>query len=252
MSPNVTSEFALAVNGRRERFHRSLRHTLHLYTKSRYIESLLYCSIAIKHNCKMQKIVTITNFKGGTGKSTTAIHLAAYFHAKGKTVLIDGDPNRSALTMAARGGFPFEIGDERRIARLIQGQDYVVIDTAARPGSNDLQELGKGCDLMIIPLTPSMMAADPTIELVQHLKQMKANYRALVTIIPPPPSRDGELMREELRAAGIPTFEAMIRRRSAYERAVIRGKPLSEFTDLKAVTAWEEFTALGKETEKAL
>ncbi len=200
----------------------------------------------------MQKIITVTNFKGGTGKSTTAIHLAAYFSSAGKTVLIDGDPNRSALTMAARGGFPFDIGPEKQLGKLITGRDFVVIDTAARPGSNDLQELSQGCDLMILPVTPSMMAADPTIELVANLKAMKANYRVLITIIPPPPSRDGELMREELRGAGIPVFDSMIRRRSVYERAVIKGKPLSLFVDQKAVIAWDEFKELGREVEQAL
>src|SRR5262249_33599602 len=108
-----------------------------------------------------------------------------------------------------------------QLAKLIQGREYVIIDTAARPQSNDLQELGKGCDLMILPLTPSMMTADPTLLLIKHLqdiKDIRANYRALITIIPPPPSRDGELMREELRSAGVPVLETMIRRRSIYEK----------------------------------
>lgn len=202
-----------------------------------------------------QRIITISGFKGGVGKSTTAIHLAAYFSQKGRTVLIDGDPNRSAVTMAARGGFPFELGDERQLAKLIQGREFVIIDTAARPQSDDLIELAKGCDLMILPLTPSMMTADPTLLLIKHLqtlKNIRANYRALVTIIPPPPSRDGEAMREELKAAGIPVFETMIRRRSVYEKAVIKGKPLSAFVESKAVTAWEEFATLGKEVETIL
>ena len=44
------------------------------------------------------KIVTVTGFKGGVGKSTTAIHLATYFSEKGKTVLVDGDPLRVSST----------------------------------------------------------------------------------------------------------------------------------------------------------
>jgi chromosome partitioning protein len=170
-------------------------------------------------------------------------------------VLVDGDPNRSDITMAERGGFPFELGPEKQLAKLIQGREYVIIDTAARPQSSDMLELAKGCDLMILPLTPSMMTADPTLSLIQHLqtlKNVKAHYRALVTIIPPPPSRDGEAMREELKSAGIAVFESMIRRRSIYEKAVIKGKPLSMLTEAKAVLAWEEFAILGSEVEAIL
>ncbi|MEO0352764.1 MAG: ParA family protein, partial [Cyanobacteria bacterium P01_A01_bin.15] len=41
-------------------------------------------------------IITVASFKGGVGKTTTAIHLAAFFQGKGKTLLIDADPNCSA------------------------------------------------------------------------------------------------------------------------------------------------------------
>ncbi len=44
-----------------------------------------------------KKIVTITGYKGGVGKSTTAVHLATFFSEIGKTVLVDGDQNRTAL-----------------------------------------------------------------------------------------------------------------------------------------------------------
>ena len=35
--------------------------------------------------------------------------------------------------------------------KTIAGKDYVVIDTPARPNSDDLKELAKGCDLLILP-----------------------------------------------------------------------------------------------------
>lgn len=79
-------------------------------------------------------IITVTGYKGGIGKSTTAFHLAAYFSDLGKTVLIDGDPNRTALKWSGRSedALPFTVADERQAMKIIPGMEYVIIDTPAR------------------------------------------------------------------------------------------------------------------------
>ena len=64
-------------------------------------------------------IVTIASFKGGQAKTTTAVHIAAYLQQDKDTLLIDGDPNRSATGWAKRGDgkLPFKVCDERQAAR---------------------------------------------------------------------------------------------------------------------------------------
>jgi chromosome partitioning protein len=195
-------------------------------------------------------ILTVTGYKGGVGKSTTAIHLATYFSDIGDTVLVDGDPNRTATTWAQRGALPFTVADERQAVRLVSGRDFVVIDTPARPNSDDLKELAKGCDLLILPTAPDVVSLQPMLETARDLG--KATYRALLTIVPPYPSREGELMQQDLRKGGVPIFKTMIRRTVGFPKAALAGKPIRDIDDARARTAWEDYKALGNEIRRLM
>ncbi|MEG3440034.1 ParA family protein [Pannus brasiliensis CCIBt3594] len=191
------------------------------------------------------KIITVTGYKGGVGKSTTAIHLAAYFSDRGKTVLVDGDPNRTAIGWAERGTLPFTVADERRAMKTIGGSDFVIIDTPARPHSDDLKELAKGCELLILPTAPDVLSLQPMLETAKDLGS--ANYRALITIVPPPPNKEGETLRKELSEGEIPVFKTMIRRTVGYQKAALAGVPIRDLNDAKLRVAWNDYKALGNE-----
>ena len=77
-------------------------------------------------------IITVAGYKGGTGKTTTAVHLACCLQSHAPALLIDGDPNRSASGWARRGAFPFRVVDERQAARYAREYEHIVIDTKAR------------------------------------------------------------------------------------------------------------------------
>src|SRR3954470_21818332 len=83
--------------------------------------------------CRMR--LAVVNLKGGTGKTTSATALAMSLSARGRTLLVDADPQGSALAWSEEAAFPFPtIGLPVRDlhVRLLQlGADYdhIVIDT---------------------------------------------------------------------------------------------------------------------------
>jgi chromosome partitioning protein len=101
--------------------------------------------------------LTVASFKGGTAKTTTVVHLAAYLQTNAATVLLDGDDNHSATDWAEGGHLPFRITDDPDAVSAIGGK-HLVVDTQARPSLDDLQALARACDLLVVPTTPDAMS----------------------------------------------------------------------------------------------
>ena len=196
------------------------------------------------------KLITVTGYKGGCGKSTTAVHLATYFSARGQTLLIDSDPNRTAIKWSKRGKLPFTVEDERKAIKLIPGCDYVIVDTPARPVSDDLKELAEGCDLLILPTIPDVVSLEPMLSTAEDLPA-DSNYRVLLCVIPPYPSKEGQQMKADLIEGDIPVFKSMIRRTSGFGKAAIAGIPIRDLKD-KTRVAWSDYKAVGKEVEEII
>ena len=128
----------------------------------------------------MAKIITLTNQKGGTGKTTSAVNLGAYLAAKGKLVLlVDLDPQANATS--GIGVNPKEIS--KSLYHLITGQ-------------NDFSEIirkTKNFGLEILPANQDL--AGSTIELINQeerefklkfaLEKLANNYDYILIDCPP-------------------------------------------------------------------
>jgi chromosome partitioning protein len=191
-------------------------------------------------------IITITQFKGGVGKTTSAVCLSSLLSDLGNTLLIDSDLNRSASIWARKGLLPFTVCDDREAPKLLsKGKyEYIVIDTAARPASDEIESLAKGCDLMLLPTSPEPLAIAALIQITRALPE-GTNYQCLLNMVPPKPQKDGEEALAALQRNGLPTLNRMIRRYKAYIKASDQGVSVGKvaggglaWSDWKAV--WEE------------
>jgi len=140
--------------------------------------------IACQHDdnwCSVRlMIIVVANSKGGVGKSTIAVHLAAWLHEQGHTVtLADCDtqhsssqwakeaiPDVKAVTLAD----PDEILD--RLPALGQQSDYVVADG---PGSNTetSRALLLRADLALVPCKASMLEVRALAQATNVLRQFQ-------------------------------------------------------------------------------
>jgi chromosome partitioning protein len=193
-------------------------------------------------------ITSICNYKGGTGKTTTAVHIAAALNKRGKTILLDGDENQSAAAWNERGNLRFPVIRENEL-EAAGAYTHLVVDTAARPTADELETIVVASDILIIPSQPDALALDTLLKLTKALKKLNArNYKVLFTLVQPN-SHHAEEAKQLLEQLEIPFFNTFITRRAVFTRAALHGTTVENLKQ-GGTEAWKEFTNLAKEILK--
>ncbi|MGP6175360.1 AAA family ATPase [Corynebacterium sp. A21] len=162
-------------------------------------------------------IISIVNAKGGVGKTTTSMYLAAAFVAQGKSVkVIDLDRQGTAIDWFERAedsGDPLPFAVENtiprrleRIARLAGNDEVLIVDTP--PGDPEaIQVAIKEADFVVVPTRATNADLARVWEIQPELE--KKQYAALITF-----ARSGtsslEVVLEALKDNGVPVFEKTI------------------------------------------
>ena len=174
-------------------------------------------------------VIAFVSQKGGSGKTTTAVHLAAYAANQNKlTILLDLDPQGSAIewydTKKGRNFLAKKI-ILKDLPKYLEtskkgGADLVIIDTAGHADAA-AAEAAKKADLVLIPCRPSRFDVGTIPKTFSTIKLNKKTAFVLMNVCPM--GNLSQEMKEGLKEKGFPVLDVMISQRVAFSHAVVDG-----------------------------
>ena len=201
--------------------------------------------------------ICVLGLKGGIGKTTTAIHIAAYMQRFGETLLIDADKNGSALQWAEKGLLPFNVCNVEGSVKHIRKAKHIITDTKARPEKEEIKAVAEEYDLLILPTPPKALDMEALLKTRDMLIDYGTNYKVLLTITPPPRRRPGggekipstkeKEARELLEMEELPIFKSTIYQYTAVEKSPLSGVTVDKYDDSYSAIAWQCYENLGRE-----
>lgn len=136
------------------------------------------------------RIVAIANQKGGVGKSTVAMSLAAVAAETARVLVVDVDPQSTATRWAetAGDGLPFTFAGEKDPGLLARMRelpfDLVFVDTPGNltaEASTILNTVLAAADFCIMPIEPAPASVQPLLTTLRnHVLPAGVDYRVLV------------------------------------------------------------------------
>lgn len=197
------------------------------------------------------KILAFLSQKGGSGKTTMAVHTAVAAHEAGeRVVVIDTDPQQSATVWseARHADTPVMVTvGVAELARVLDaargdGMTLAIIDTAPH-AAPDATRIAQVADLIVVPVRPTAFDLAAAQGAVAIINAAKAHA---VFVLSACPLRAPEIAetRSVLASYGLPVAPAEIADRRAFARAVATGRAVTEFeTDGKAAAEIRELWA---------
>ncbi len=207
-----------------------------------------------------QKVLTVAGLKGGTGKTSTAVNLAACWAVNRSTLLIDADTNGSASKWHQRGGGAVGcecVPIQRAPMVMAKPWELVVMDTAG--GSRDEQvTYAEGSSFVLCPCPAAASAIEQVMDLAEILATAQARHAVVLTMVDQRRAQDATRARELFAKVGVPVLNTQISLLSAWPKAEAAGVAVKDARtdngrpDPGAERAWQQVKDLAAELEGLL
>jgi chromosome partitioning protein len=182
------------------------------------------------------RIIAVINKKGGTGKTTLALNLAAGLAKRGAVHVVDADPQRSITQWVGMGGgnsglpgVAQLIGNPTAIlGKFLRSHRYVVVDCAPTVQGETVATIMRMAHIVLIPVLPSPIDLWASVDMAVVVNEAKKHNPGLSAYLVLNQmetrnalSRD---MREAVAEFDVPVLAAGIQRRAAYRSAAVEGQ----------------------------
>lgn len=199
------------------------------------------------------KIVAIANGKGGVGKTTTTVNLAAILSEGRRVLVVDSDPQSSATWWVRGEGFDVDLAQETDPSLLerlreVGGYDFVLVDTQPALRTGSLKAVLGAADYMVLPTPPAPMDLTALMESIEEtVAPSGLPHRVLLTRVDSRSLNEALEAQNALMGAEIPAFHAFVRAYKAHERAALEALPVTRVRGGSAREAAADYRRVAEE-----
>ena len=195
-------------------------------------------------------VLAVVGNKGGAGKTTLSVNLAAGLARLGRVAIIDADPQGSSLQwndVAEMGDSISVFAATAAIPTLVRELtglfDYLIVDCPPSVRAPQTIEVLKTASLALIPVQPSPVDLWATVHIEQAIGDARVINPGLqsLLVINQLESRTtlSRVVREALTEISLPVAKTALRRRAVYRNSALEGKTVFDMGARGAAAAEE-------------